>query len=197
MISSGLPRTKLSYPSQACSFGGRTNEGHAKSRPLPTDCFRVCASSGKKNGLRLIFPRFSGATVLPTFGRIRSVRFQLGFGDQKWYVVQTAIEDGPTLHPDDHRSRRFGAGSDLRLRHDSLCCRAVGPTLDHHRHLARGASRWHGRASWVRAIPGICSPTAPRGNRRRPRSRSARPPTRRPAATSDRASSMSACRTSP
>ncbi len=36
----------------------------------------------------------------------------------------------------------------------------MGPALDHYRHLA--ASRWRSpaRASWPRAIPTICSPTA-------------------------------------
>ena len=48
--------------------------------------------------------------------------------------------DGPeshrTLLADDDRSRRPGARSDVRQRHDRLRRRAVGPTLDHDRHVA-------------------------------------------------------------
>ena len=43
-----------------------------------------------------------------------------------------------TLHPDDHRPRRPGAGPDVRLRHHGLRGRAVGAALDHHRHQPRG-----------------------------------------------------------
>jgi hypothetical protein len=45
---------------------------------------------------------------------------------------------GITLHPDGHRPRRPRARPHLRLRHHRLCRRAMGPPLDHHRHLARG-----------------------------------------------------------
>ena len=44
----------------------------------------------------------------------------------------------PTLHADDHRPRRPGLRPDLRQRHDRLRSGAVGPALDHLRHLARG-----------------------------------------------------------
>ena len=83
-----------------------------------------------------------------------------GSRDPKIYVVQTSTKVSRTLHPHDHRPRRPRARSDLRLRHDRLRRRAVGPALDHHRHVA--ASRWRSpaRASWARAIPTICSPTA-------------------------------------
>ena len=40
----------------------------------------------------------------------------------------------PALHPDDHRPRRPRPRPDLRLWHDGLRRRAVGPALDHDRH---------------------------------------------------------------
>ena len=41
-----------------------------------------------------------------------------------------------TLHPHDHRSRRSGPRSHLWLRHHRLRGRAMGPPLDHLRHLS-------------------------------------------------------------
>ena len=43
----------------------------------------------------------------------------------------------PTLHSDDHRPWRPRARPHLRLRHHRLRCRAMGPTMDHHRHFPR------------------------------------------------------------
>ena len=50
---------------------------------------------------------------------------------------------------------------DLRLRHDRLRRRAMGPTLDHHRHLAVALALARTRLM-ARAIPIISSPTAPK-----------------------------------
>ena len=70
--------------------------------------------------------------------------------EDKIYVVQTQREDRPALHPDDHRPRRPRPRPDMRLRHHGDRRRAVGPPLDHHRHLARCARArprpHHGRA---------------------------------------------------
>ena len=55
-----------------------------------------------------------------------------------------------TMRADDDRSRRPRSRSDLRFGYDRLRRRAVGPPLDHDRHLARGArarpGAHHGRA---------------------------------------------------
>ena len=62
-----------------------------------------------------------------------------GFAATNVYVVQTITKVVRTLHSDDHRSRRSRARSDLRFGHHRLCRRAMGPSLDHHRHQSRVA----------------------------------------------------------
>ena len=71
------------------------------------------------------------------------------FAENKVYVVQTSQKTIQrcilmTTDPGDLVSRPH-----LRLRHYGLCRRAVGASLDHHRHLPRGASSgsrsYHGR----------------------------------------------------
>ena len=61
-------------------------------------------------------------------------------------------QDHRALPPDDHRPRRSRARSDLRLRHDSLRRRAVGPALDHDRHEPR-RPRARPHAPHVGALP--------------------------------------------
>ena len=69
---------------------------------------------------------------------------------QKFYVVQTntKIVQRCILMSTDPGD--LVLDPDLRLRHHGLCRRAVGPALDHHRHLPRrpgvGAGARHGRA---------------------------------------------------
>ena len=70
----------------------------------------------------------------------------------KIYVVQTAPKVVAALHPHDHRPRRPRARSHLRLWHHRLRRRAMGPPLDHDRHLARGAGAGP-RAHHGRALP--------------------------------------------
>ena len=55
------------------------------------------------------------------------------------YVVQTNTKVIRALPAHDHRPGRPGPRSHLRLWHDRLRRRAVGPPLDHLRHLARVA----------------------------------------------------------
>ena len=68
------------------------------------------------------------------------------------------------MHPDDHRPRRPRPRSDLRVGHDGLRRRAVGPALDHDRHLARRAGARPRAASWARAIRTTSSPTRATGS---------------------------------
>ena len=106
---------------------------------------------------------------------------------------------GSTMSPHDHRPGRPCARSYLRFRYDCLCCRAMGPPLDHDRYLPRGVWRSPARASWVRALsPTTCWPIQPDGSaskeaevtRTEPSEASTR------ITTSDTASCTSACPTS-
>ena len=68
-----------------------------------------------------------------------TTRVTSGLATPKIYVVQTLPQGYRALHPDGHRPRRSRARSHLRFRHHSLRRRAMGPPLDHHRHVSRGA----------------------------------------------------------
>ena len=95
-------------------------------------------------------------------GLTLSARIQ---SDPKLYVVQTLRQSRPALHPDDHRPWRPRARPDLRLRHDRLRRRAMGPPLDHHRHLPRRA-RARSRAHHGRALSLLPPRRQPRGQRK-------------------------------
>src|ERR1700757_3574418 len=69
------------------------------------------------------------------------------------------------LHPDDDRPRRSGARSDLRLRHDRSCRRAMGPALDHGRYLA-GRIGARAGADHGRALPYYLLADSPEGQRK-------------------------------
>ena len=75
-----------------------------------------------------------------TFRRFRSTNLwddtASGSPMDKVYVVQTNTEGHRALHADVHRPGRPGARSDVRLGHHGLRRRAVGPALDHDRHVA-------------------------------------------------------------
>ena len=101
------------------------------------------------------------------------------------------------LPPHDHRSRRPRPRPDLRLRHDRLRRRAVGPALDHDRHQPRRA-RARPVAPDGREVP-VLPPRRlggrhPQGGRAH-RPGAAEPDPDRPPATSAAASCTSACRT--
>ncbi len=116
------------------------------------------------------------STIFPhaDYDNVGTIPVRRSFTDPKIYVVQTRTHGCRALHSDDHRPRRSRARSDLRLRHDRLCRRAMGAALDHDRHLAGRAWRWRARGSWGRAIRITCSPTAREGSARK--ARSAAPP---------------------
>ena len=62
-----------------------------------------------------------------------------GFGADKSVCRRDKHEGRPALPPDDDRPRRPCARSDVRLGHDGVRRRAVGPAVDHDRHVARAA----------------------------------------------------------
>ena len=88
-------------------------------------------SVGNNAQLRALSRRLSRVRAHERLGR----HWIGGFADKKLYVVQTTSEGHPALHADDDRPRRPRARPDVRLRHDCLRRRAVGPALDHDRHL--------------------------------------------------------------
>ena len=104
-----------------------------------------------RRGNTLGYVRYS-STISPAFTKSVTTGWtrHRGFGRRQIYVVADHRECRRTLHSDGYRSRRPRARPDLRLRHHRHCRRAVGPPLDHDRHLARraraGPRPHHGRA---------------------------------------------------
>jgi len=122
----------------------------------------------------------------------------VGGATDKNYVVQTATSIIQRLPAHDDRSRRPSPRSVMRLRHDGLCCRAMGPALDHHRHFARracfGAHSVDGcEVSVLQSSP--IRPKVARRKRKLPASRSRQTRHQRHG-TSSAASSTNAYRTS-
>jgi hypothetical protein len=100
-----------------------------------------------------------------------------------------------TLHPDDHRPRRSGARSHLRLWHHGLCRRTMGAALDHHRHQPRR----HGPRPLPpdgRALSLLPAGRQPEGQQKEGEITRTPPKSTPPTAASARASSTTACRTS-
>ena len=97
----------------------------------------------------------------------------------KVYVVQTSDQGRRALPADDHRPWRPRARPDLRLWHDRLRRRAVGPALDHDRHVARRA-RARAHAADGRAVPVLpaCRLAGGRSEGGRAHRHSRSPPTR-------------------
>ena len=131
---------------------------------------RLIRSAGHSRYVRY----FDDFPVDPTqriLGRHRASRLQLTIRSM-W--CRRYVQDRRALHPHDHRPRRPRARSDLRLRHDGLCRRAMGPALDHHRHLARRTRArprpHHGRA--LSLLP--AGRLSRKASARRPRSRALR-----------------------
>ena len=62
-----------------------------------------------------------------------------GFTDPQGLRRPDQHEGDRALPPHDHRPGRPRARSDVRVRDDGVCRRAVGAAVDHHRHEPRGA----------------------------------------------------------
>ena len=120
-----------------------------------------------------------------------------GFADDEGLRRPDEHEGHRALPAHDHRSRRPRPRPDLRLRHDRLRRRAVGPALDHDRHEPRRA-RPRALAPDGREVPVLPARRLrgrhPQGGRAdRPGAAEPDPADRR--TTSAAASSTSACRT--
>ena len=120
--------------------------------------WHLCTGDAMEDYLSLFKCQTSGRdTLFVSFGFLRT---ETSTSCKQTQKVSSA------LHPDDHRPRRPGARPYLRFRHHRLRGRAVGPPLDHHRHLpcrpGAGASPHHGRALSLVS----CWPTVPDGQRK-------------------------------
>ncbi len=150
-------------------------------RPTQSECRATCAARIVSHAAATLCDMFAILTTSPC-RRLTNVWDDTAVGAS---TTTRSTSFRPTskvsraLHPDDHRPRRPRARPDLRLRHHRLRRRAVGPALDHHRHLAASRWRWPAPGSWARAIPTTCSPTRQKASARRPRSR-ARAPSSQP-----------------
>ena len=136
------------------------------------------------------FPRFR---LEQTCGMTRSL--QVG-RDRQGLRRPNQQQGHRALPSHDHRPRRPGPRSDLRLGDDGVCRRAVGTALDHHRHEPRraGARAHAADGREVSVLP--ARRLAGRRQERKPRSPARSRRSTRPTTTSGRASSTSACRTS-
>jgi adenine-specific DNA-methyltransferase len=97
----------------------------------------------------------------------------LAGAQNKVYVGSNERARGSSMHPHGYRPRRPRARPDLWLWHYCLRCRAMGPPLDHHRHLPRGACAGprthHGRALSVLPAGRLKGGSAQGGRAVRPR----------------------------
>ena len=120
-------------PARARLAGSRTSAGLQTTDRTPS---RICRGAARRSLTSRYLDDFP---CLPAHQRVG--RHSSGSEPERWQALRRpdADEGHRALHPDDDRSRRPRARSDLRLRHDGVRRRAVGPALDHDRHLARAA----------------------------------------------------------
>jgi hypothetical protein len=92
-------------------------------RMILGDSLQVMASLAEREGLR---------------GKVQCIYLDPPYGIKFNSNFQWSTTSRDALPPHGHRPRRPRARPHLRFRHHCLRRRAVGPPLDHHRHLARG-----------------------------------------------------------
>jgi len=114
-------------------------------------------------GRSLMYKRFlEDFAVVPIANYWNDVKMT-GFSEDKNIHRSNGTEGHRALHAHDHRPRRPRARPHVWFRYYRLRCRAVGPSLDHHRHLARrsslGSRSDHGRTLSV--LPARRQPRGP------------------------------------
>jgi hypothetical protein len=132
-------------------------------QPTGHGAANACGSSERNRQRPLLRPIFR------RFRRVSREQYLERYGDS-WLRIRQAIccrdlrEGGPALPPNGDRSRRPRPRPHLWLGHDRIRCRAVGPTLDHDRHLPCGAGArprpHHGRALPVLPAEGLAGGAA-------------------------------------
>jgi hypothetical protein len=150
------------------------NASHITREPEQVKAFRDTWRDGIHSYLTYLRDRLTVARDLLT----ESGSIFVQIGDENVHRVRAVMDEvfgGETLHPDVHRPRRPRPRPDLRFRHHRHRRRAMGPPLDHHRHLARctraGPRPHHGRPLSV--LPAGRFPRGP-ARSRKPKSPAAR-----------------------